>query len=471
LLGKCVFIHYFRSYDKQIVINMRWHYKTILLASTFALSALLLSQGIWIRNSMVQRDYSRDADFQNCFNHSITNLINELMGKSEDNSPFKIEPLDSVPGNPELENAPNVIHMGKPTASENASRLIEAALILLHIEQGDFRLTRLDSMINICNVGRIDKVISSNLMLFDSDNRMLDSVRYESPYAKYQLSKLYSAERSVTSLDKSYIIRAEYRIAESNDLQNMGVATMVSLLASIAIILVLFYLLYILKRRHSQMQYMERSFHGAIHDLKSPLAYVYFSISALEEEELDMRKREALLLTADKVSFLTGKINRILQSGRNFKEIWKERKTKFFLFDIVEQVEAEIQAMFPEKEIHFQNDFDAELSIMAPPDLLEAVLRILFENAVKYNSTQPVVTTRSRREGDTIIIEIEDNGYGIRNDKLRKLFRPYYTTDNKNGTGIGLYYAKSIINAHSGKISVKSVVEKGSTFIITLPNV
>jgi len=108
---------------------------------------------------------------------------------------------------------------------------------------------------------------------------------------------------------------------------------------------------------------------------------------------------------------------------------------------------------------------------MAPPDLLEAVLRILFENAVKYNSTQPVVTTRSRREGDTIIIEIEDNGYGIRSDKLRKLFRPYYTTDNKNGTGIGLYYAKSIINAHSGKISVKSVVEKGSTFIITLPNV
>ncbi|SFL07780.1 Signal transduction histidine kinase [Porphyromonadaceae bacterium KH3CP3RA] len=449
---------------------MKWHYKTVLLASTVALSALLFSQGIWIRNSMIQSAYNRDADFQHCFNHSITNLVNELMGKSDYDSPFKIEPLDSVPENPELENTPNVIHMGKPTASENASRLIEAALILLHIEQGDFRLTRLDSLINICSVDRIDKIISANLMLFDSNNRMLDSVRYVSPYTKYQLSKLYSAERSVTSLDKSYIIRAEYRIAESYDLQNMGIATIVSLLASVAIISVLFYLLYILKRRHSQMQHMERSFHGAIHDLKSPLAYVYFSISALEEEELDMGKREALLLTADKVSFLTGKINRILQSGRNFKEIGKERKMKLFLFDMVEQVESEIQTMFPEKEIHFQNNFDVELSIMASPDLLEAVLRILLENAVKYNSTQPVVTIRSRREADTVIIEIEDNGYGIRRDRLRKLFRPYYTTDNKYGTGIGLYYAKSIINAYDGKISVKSVVGKGSTFIIILPN-
>lgn len=393
------------------------------------------------------------------------------MGKSEEDSPFKIEPLDSVTEHFELENTANVIHMGKPTPSENASILIESALILLHIEQGDFRLTRLDSMINICSVGRIDKVISSNLMLLDSNNKMLDSVRYVSPHTKHQLSKLYSAERVLTSLDKSYIIRAEYRITESNDLQNMGIATIASLLASVAIVSVLFYLIYILKRRYSQMQHMERSFHGAIHDLKSPLAYVYFSISALEEQELDMGKRESLLLTVDKVSFLTGKINRIIQSGRNFKEIGKESKVKLYLFDMVEQVESEIQTMFPEKEIHFHNNFDAELSIMASPDLLEAVLRVLFENAVKYNSTKPVVTTRSRIKDNTVIIEIEDNGYGIRSDKLRKLFRPYYSTDNKNGTGIGLYYAESIINAHGGKISVKSVIEKGSTFIIILPNV
>lgn len=198
------------------------------------------------------------------------------------------------------------------------------------------------------------------------------------------------------------------------------------------------------------MQHMERSFHGSIHDLKSPLAYVYFSISALEEEELDMGKRQALLLTADKVSFLTGKINRILQAGRNFKEIEKEHKIKLFLFDIIKQIESEIQTMFPEKEILFRNNFDYELSIVASPDLLEAALRVLFENAVKYNSMQPVVTIRSRREDDTLIIEIEDNGCGTRSDRLRKLFKPYYSTDNKNGTGIGLYYAKSIINAHGG---------------------
>lgn len=448
---------------------MKWNYNAVLLVSAFALIALLFSQGIWIRNSMFQRVENRNIDFQHCFNNSITSLVNELMGKRGDNSPFKIEALDSVSERAELENSPSIFHMGKPTESDNASRLIEAALIILHIEKGDFHLLHLDSLISSCSAERMDKVISANLSLLDSNNRILDNVRYEYSYLNYPLTETFSAERLVSSLDKSYIIRAEYRIAESNDLQKMGMATIVSLLTSVAIISVLFYLLFMLKRRHSQMQFMERSFHGAIHDLKSPLAFVYFSISALEEEEFDMGKKESLALTADKVSFLTGKINRILQSRRDFKLIQKENTMKIYLFDIVEQVEAEMLTMFPNKEIHFHNDLDSELSIMASPDLLEAVLRILLENAVKYNNNHPVVTIRSYRESSVLKIIIEDNGIGISRNRLRKLFNPYFTTDKDSGNGIGLYYANKIINAYGGKISVKSAVGKGSTFFINLP--
>ena len=452
------------------MINMKSYFKTVLLTSAIALLALILSQGIWIRNSMTQRASDKDTSFQHCFNHSITNLINELMGKSDDDSPFNIEPLDSVSDSIKLQETQNVIDMGKPTNSDNASILIESALILLHIEKGTFQLERLGSIITECSFDRIDKVISAKLDLLDSNNNLLDRIRHSSSNEKYKLHETYYAERSVKSLDKSYIIRAEYKIVESKDLQNMGLATLVSLLASIIIVSVLFYLNYILKRRYSQMQYMERSFHGAIHDLKSPLAYVYFSITALEEEESNIGKREAISLTADKVSFLTGKINRILQSGKNVKMIRNEQMVNFSLFDMVGQVETELKAMYPEKDISFQNNFDVELLLMGYPDLFEAVLRILFENAVKYNDDKPTVTISSYTDAEKIIIEIEDDGVGINKNRLNKIFKPYYTTDNKNGTGIGLYFAKNIIKAHGGEINASSIIGKGTKFVIVIPN-
>ncbi|WP_294081557.1 sensor histidine kinase [Proteiniphilum sp. UBA5384] len=445
---------------------MKWNFRTILIASALALSVLLLSQGIWIRNSMSQRKENRTNDFQSCFNNSITNVINELLGK-DDNSPFKIEQLDH---DVTIGESTSQIHMDKPSASESASRLLENALILLLIEEGNFSLSPLDSLINNCITTGIGEILSADLTLQDSENLPIDSITYTAGHTGFRSSKLYVAERVLTSLDRTYTIRAEYRIAQPANLRNMGIATLVSLLASIAVISILSYLLYVIRQRHNQIQNMERSFHGAIHDLKAPLAYVYFLLSSLEEEEMEMEKRESLSLTAEKVSSLTGKINRFLQSKKEIKQILKKGKKRFFLYDMTKQIEVEITIMFPHKEILFHNEFDAELSIAGSPDHLEAVLRILLENAVKYNNKQPEVAIRSWRDEENIVIEIEDNGNGIPHNVVRKLFKPYYTTDNEHGTGIGLYYAKSIIKAHGGNISVNSVVGKGSTFTITLPN-
>jgi signal transduction histidine kinase len=58
---------------------------------------------------------------------------------------------------------------------------------------------------------------------------------------------------------------------------------------------------------------------------------------------------------------------------------------------------------------------------------------------------------------------------GITKQEHKKLFRPYYTSDQKEGTGIGLYYAQRIVKAHYGIISVESEPGKGSLFTITLP--
>jgi len=87
------------------------------------------------------------------------------------------------------------------------------------------------------------------------------------------------------------------------------------------------------------------------------------------------------------------------------------------------------------------------------------------------------VTTKNLVESGIqkgIRIEIKDNGTGISDAMIEKIFDPYFTTKHKssmhNGTGLGLFIAHQNMQDHDGTIEVKSAVNKGTTFILTLPS-
>lgn len=125
--------------------------------------------------------------------------------------------------------------------------------------------------------------------------------------------------------------------------------------------------------------------------------------------------------------------------------------------------------MYPGKNIKFDNLLDSDLSLNVLADLFEASIRILLENAVKYNDNNPIVKVSAIRDDSFISISVKDNGKGIPTNIQKKIFKPYFTSDKSSGTGIGLFYAKRIIDAHGGKISVKSEPDKGSNFKIKIP--
>ena len=74
------------------------------------------------------------------------------------------------------------------------------------------------------------------------------------------------------------------------------------------------------------------------------------------------------------------------------------------------------------------------------------------------------------REFDLAVITFEDNGYGMNRKMLKNIFKPFYTTKTRiENWGIGLSYVNKIIKMHNGNISVKSVLNQGTTFTIILP--
>jgi len=112
--------------------------------------------------------------------------------------------------------------------------------------------------------------------------------------------------------------------------------------------------------------------------------------------------------------------------------------------------------------------------IQADPYYLPMVFENLLSNAVKYSKKRGKITVGVRQVGENLLISVSDNGIGIPQGEIDKLFDKFTRLDNdltadSNGSGIGLYLVKQIVNLHNGDITVQSSPGKGSKFIVCLP--
>ena len=102
------------------------------------------------------------------------------------------------------------------------------------------------------------------------------------------------------------------------------------------------------------------------------------------------------------------------------------------------------------------------------------VLANLIDNAVKYSNEPVEIVITVKKSANNITVSVKDNGIGIPSTHLNQVFDKFHrvptgNVHNVKGTGLGLSYVKYIVEAHGGTIAVKSEVNKGSEFVVTLP--
>jgi signal transduction histidine kinase len=115
-----------------------------------------------------------------------------------------------------------------------------------------------------------------------------------------------------------------------------------------------------------------------------------------------------------------------------------------------------------------------QLEMMADKERLHQLLVILLDNAMKYTPPPGELLLTGNKQGNNLLLTVEDSGQGIAADDLPRVFDRFYRGDKarsreKGGTGLGLSIAKWIVEQHGGKISVDSKIGVGTKFTIVFP--
>lgn len=209
------------------------------------------------------------------------------------------------------------------------------------------------------------------------------------------------------------------------------------------------------------------------HQLKTPLSNVRMYSELLQDNTLDREEREefskVILVSLDKLSFLIEsmiKMSRLETGVIQLKTSVNNLKETVLL--AISQVRKKAKSKNIDIKLELLNDVE---TIHDKNWTAESIFNIL-ENAVKYTGENGQITVRIQSYDIFSRIDIEDNGIGIDEEELPKIFTRFYRgtkVDNIEGIGIGLYLSREIITKQEGYIKVSSN-EKGSKFSIFLPN-
>jgi len=208
---------------------------------------------------------------------------------------------------------------------------------------------------------------------------------------------------------------------------------------------------------------------GAAHEINNPLLGISSYLENLEEEEdLDKKSRKEISLVLENVYRISETIRGLL----NFARPAPPQYTKVNLNQLIEETISFISHQPIFRKVHFEKKLSSSIpNITADHNQIRQVLINMFLNAAQSmpDEGQLTVTTTKVKFKETVQIDISDTGKGISKENIKKIFDPFFTTKKAKGTGLGLSISMSYLKNHKGDISVKSELNKGTTFSIFLP--
>ena len=220
------------------------------------------------------------------------------------------------------------------------------------------------------------------------------------------------------------------------------------------------------------------------HELRTPLAIIREAVSLLPIDDISTgsgeKQHKLLNIVGEECERLINSVNKILELSRMEAGMWDYCMEKVSLEPLIKQSTLKLMPILQKKGIQLELDYNHNLpAVVIDSEKIAQVMNSLLENALKFTSDgghilvksslgKNKVENRSVKLQDVITVSVADSGCGIPEENQEEIFDKYKMLHGK-GTGLGLYIARHIVNAHGGNIWVESIQEKGSIFSFTIP--
>lgn len=232
-------------------------------------------------------------------------------------------------------------------------------------------------------------------------------------------------------------------------------------------------------RKQVELSQLKNDFvSGVSHEIRTPLALITMYIETLEMGRVKNadKIKEYYGIILSETSRLSGIVNRIL----SFSQIESNKRKYFFsetnINELVESTALTFRYLIENKGFTFSFIPDKDLPLVfADKEACADAFLNLLDNAMKYSTEVKDLIVRTGKSEKYVYVEVEDHGIGISENNLKYIFDKFYRVTEMNlankvkGSGLGLAIVKHIMDAHGGKIFVKSVQGSGSLFRLSFP--
>jgi two-component system, OmpR family, sensor histidine kinase CiaH len=219
----------------------------------------------------------------------------------------------------------------------------------------------------------------------------------------------------------------------------------------------------------------DRFISDSSHELRTPLTSLKSAMEvALMDKKMTLEETKNLIKEniedVNKLQKLSDSLILLTKQSSKKEKHYQVLTTKQLIEDSIQQIKAQatkkkITIISNIKNVKFQGENDKLTNLVA----------ILLENAIKYSKNNKIVKIKTWKTKNHVNITVKDGGIGISEKDIPHIFDRFYRADisrskiKTSGYGLGLSIAKMIVDEHHGTISVKSIIKKGSQFLIRLP--
>jgi len=277
--------------------------------------------------------------------------------------------------------------------------------------------------------------------------------------------------------DLIYYFVVKFPEKESYLINDVSTSVLFSILTMLAVLSFL-YAIWIILRQQKVTDLQKDFINNMTHEFKTPISSIKIASEVLLKDKTiadNPRTKQYAGIIKEQNERLNNQVEKVLNIARLEKDQFKLNMEPIELVGFLQHLTDQEKIKF--ESLHGDLKFLSKLEngqIKADKLHLTNVLTNVLDNASKYSKKKPTVLLQLAKKKDTYLLEIIDNGIGIKKDQIKRIFNKFYRVSTGNvhdikGFGLGLFYVKNICDAHGWKISVDSEFNKGTIFKIEIP--